>query len=100
MKEEFAVLGRLEADCQSIQRSLAIIQSAQRIVTFYTSDERQRLFQEYALLTSLRREFRNSETNPNDPLAIFCQDHPDLAVIADVLAQNECINLNGLKLNL
>ncbi|MDQ3259360.1 MAG: hypothetical protein M3Q00_01015 [Pseudomonadota bacterium] len=100
MKEELALLGRLEADCHSIQRSLAIIRSAQRIVTFYTCDERQLLFKEYSMLTSFRGNSRNSETNSNDSLAVFRQDHPDLALIADVLAQDESINLNGLKLNL
>ena len=100
MKEELALLRRLEEDCLSIQRSVAIIQSAQRILTFYTSDERQRLFKEYAALTSRRLTLCDSATNLNSVLAIFRQDHPDLALIADALAQGESIDLNGLKLNL
>ena len=96
MKQELALLKRLDEDCRSIQRSLAIIQSAQRILTFYTTDERQRLFREYAALTSRRPA---SNTNPNSALAIFRQDHPDLALIADVMAQGTTIDLGSLKLD-
>ncbi len=99
MKEELALLKRLEADCQSIQRSVAIIQSAQRILTFYTCDERQRLFKEYAALTGARKTKCDSATNPHSELAVFRQDHSDLALIADALARGESIDLSNLKLN-
>ena len=99
MKEKLALLKDLETDCLSIQRSLAIIQSAQRIVTFYTSDERERLLKEYAALTRRRSTARDSISNPNSALAVFHHDHPDLALIADVLLRGESLDLSGLKLN-
>ena len=98
MKEELAILKRLEEDCQSIQRSLAIIQSAQRILTFYTSDERQRLFKEYTRFTQRRRRIRDGETNHNNAQSVFRQDHPDIALICDALAKGASIDLSSLKL--
>ena len=99
MKQELALLKRLEEDCQSIQRSLAIIQSAQHILTYYTVEERRRLFKEYETLTRHRTSV-DSIKNPHSPLAIFRQDHPDLALIADVLAQALPVDLSSLKVNL
>jgi hypothetical protein len=98
LKQELALLKRLEEDCQSIQRSLAIIQSAQHILTYYTAEERRRLFKEYETLTS-HRTAADSGKNPHSPLAIFRQDHPDIAVIADVLAQGLPVDLSNIKLN-
>ena len=100
MKEKLALLKDLEADCLSIQRSLAIIQSAQRIVTFYTSDEREHLLKEYTALTSRRPTAQESLSNPNGALALFRDDHPDLALIADVLISGESLDLSALKLNI
>ena len=100
MKEKLALLKDLEANCLSIQRSLAIIQSAQRIVTFYTSDEREHLLKEYTALASRRSTARDSMSNPNSALALFRHDHPDLALIADVLISGESIDLSVLKLNI
>jgi hypothetical protein len=100
LKQELALLKRLQEDCRSIQRSLAIIQSAQQILTFYTSEERQRLFREYAALTGRRRSIRDQDANPHSTLAIFRQDHPDLALIAEALEQNNSIDLSDLKLDI
>ncbi len=100
MKEKLALLKNLEEDCLSIQRSLAIIQSAQRIVTFYTSDERERLLNEYVALKSRGQTARDGVSDPNSALAIFQQDHPDVALIVDVLLSGESIDLSGLKLSI
>lgn len=100
MKEKLALFKRLEEDCQSIQRSVAIIQSAQRILTFYTAEERQRLLREYSGLSKVRRPTRELATNPHSALSIFRQDHPDIALIADALEQGRSIDLSSLKLKL
>jgi hypothetical protein len=98
LKEELAHLKRLEEDCHSIQRSLAIIQSAQRILTLYTSDERRQLFKEYAELTNRRRNYRDRGPDPQSVLAFFRQDHADLVLIADVLARGSSVELSNLKI--
>ena len=78
MKHQIAQLKGLEEDCQSIQQSLAIIQASQRMMTFYTADERQRLILEYkALLTAGAKGL--------EQLDVFRQDHPDIALITEVL---------------
>jgi hypothetical protein len=99
LKEKLALLKNLEDDCASIQRSLAIIQSAQRMVTFYTCDERERLLKEYVSLTALGRTLPDRVSDANSALAIFHQDHPDLALIVDVLLSGESVDLSDLKLN-
>lgn len=100
MKEKLALLKRLEEDCQTIQRSVAIIQSAQRILTFYTAADRRGLLRQYSVLSKHRRSTRDFDANPNSALSIFRQDHPDLALIADALEQGTSIDLSSLKLKL
>ncbi len=100
MKAELDQLKRLEEDCVSIQKSLAIIQSAQRILSLYTADERKKLFHEY---DELKRNIRDSDKSINqafDALMIFRQDHSDLATIGDVLEQLESVDLEKLKLRI
>ena len=100
MKANLDHLKRLEEDCVSIQKSLTIIQSAQRILSLYTADERKKLFREY---DALKRDIRSREENINhafDALAIFRQDHSDLATIGDVLEQLESVDLDKLKLRM
>jgi hypothetical protein len=100
LKAELDHLKRLEEDCVSIQKSLAIIQSAQRILSLYTADERKKLFREY---DELKRNIRRAEENINhafDALMIFRQDHSDLATIGDVLEQLESVDLDKLKLRM
>ena len=99
MKHELGLLKRLEEDCRSIQRSLAIIQSAQYILSFYTAEERRRLFKEYETLVSQCTP-GDKRKHSHSPLDIFRQDHPDLALIAEVLAQGAPVELSDLKLNL
>jgi hypothetical protein len=100
LKAEIDQLKRLEEDCVSIQKSLAIIQSAQRILALYTADERKQLFREY---DGLKRGVRTPEGNiaqAFDALMIFRQDHADLATIGDVLEQLDGIDLEKLKLQI
>lgn len=100
MKAEIDQLKRLEEDCVSIQKSLAIIQSAQRILALYTADERKKLFREY---DALKRAIRVPDINVGeafDALMIFRQDHADLATIGDVLEQLDGVDLEKLKLRL
>lgn len=100
MKAELDQLKRLEHDCVSIQKSLVIIQSAQRILALYTADERKQLFREY---DALKRGVRAPDANIGpefDALMIFRQDHADLAAIGDVLEQLDSVDLEKLKLRL
>ena len=78
MKEQLAQLKGLEEDCVSIQKSLAIIQASQRMLTFYTADERQRLILEY-------KELINAGVLGLSALDIFRQDHPDIALVTEIL---------------
>ena len=78
MKHQIAQLKGLEEDCQSIQQSLAIIQASQRMMTFYTADERQRLILEYKALLA-------AGAGGLEQLDVFRQDHPDIALITEVL---------------
>ncbi len=78
MKHQLAQLKSLVEDCQSIQHSLAIIQASQRMMTFYTPDERQRLILEYKELIAA------------GPLGLaqldeFRMDHADIALVTEVL---------------
>jgi hypothetical protein len=100
LKADLDHLKRLEEDCVSIQKSLTIIQSAQRILSLYTADERKKLFREY---DALKHNVRSSEESINhafDALLIFRQDHSDLATIGDVLEQLESVDLDKLKLRM
>jgi hypothetical protein len=100
LKAELDHLKRLQEDCVSIQKSLAIIQSAQRILALYTADERKQLFREY---DGLKRGVRAPNGNIGqafDALMIFRQDHADLATIGDVLEQLDGVDLEKLQLRL
>ncbi len=100
MKAELDHLKRLQEDCVSIQKSLAIIQSVQRILSLYTADERQQLFGEYDVL---KRNIRATDGNliqAFDAVMIFRQDHSDLASIGDVIEQVASVDLQKLKLRL
>ena len=97
MNSELDHMKRLEEDCVSIQKSLAIIQSAQRILSLYTADERKKLFREYDFL---KREIHDSPANiaqTFEALMVFRQDHSDLATIGDVLERLEGIDIEKLK---
>lgn len=98
MKAELEQLKRLEEDCVSIQKSLAIIQSAQRILSLYTADERKKLFREYDALKLSIRDTKGDINRAFDAVMIFRQDHSDLATIGDVLERLETIDLDQLKL--
>ncbi len=98
MKAELDHLKRLEEDCVSIQKSLAIIQSAQRILTLYTAEERKKLFREYDALKLSIRDTQGDINRAFDALMIFRQDHSDLATIGDVLERLETVDLEQLKL--
>lgn len=99
MKSDFEHMKRLEEDCVSIQKSLATIQSAQRVLSLYTADERNKLFREY---DALKRDLRDSSNMQRsvEALEIFRQDHFDLAVIGEVMDQLDSVDLNKLQLGI
>jgi hypothetical protein len=100
LKAELEHLKRLQDDCVSIQKSLAIIQSAQRILTLYTADERKKLFREYDELKLSVRKPEGNIGQAFDAISIFRQDHGDLATIGDVLEQLDGVDLEKLKLKI